>query len=414
MVEAAAALKACKDEAKEPRAMANKAGSKASKKWTLVKRVEVQSPCWKGCFASAPYTRDIYKISSNLLTKGVHRTFGQKSLPNGFVQSCSSKGLTQANSLAGAKQLVPLGVGGWPLQAQVLVLFVLATSTCSPHHCVGFLLLVVHFRPPSPPPPPPAAPSSNTHTHNLHTHTYTTCPHTQLTHTISHTQLPHKQLPHTHTTSSHTTYSHTQLAHTQLTYTQLTYTQLPHTQLNYSHTHNLPTHNLLTHKHLVTSTVTLRGRRGTFGTGLALVKRLVPVCRRGRRGTLRGRHGTYGNGLAGVTRFIPVCHRGRRGTLRVTHTHTHAHAHAHTHTHPNSNTTSCLPNLSHFNFTFLMCLFGRSWHVGLSGPLICVVFGVFFVLVTSTVRLFEFLFSRCGEHFVFMWCLPLRSWLQPF
>ena len=32
MVEAAAALKACKDEAKEPRAMANKAGSKASKK----------------------------------------------------------------------------------------------------------------------------------------------------------------------------------------------------------------------------------------------------------------------------------------------------------------------------------------------------------------------------------------------
>ena len=33
--------------------------------------------------------------------------------------------------------------------------------------------------------------------------------------------------------------------------------------------------------HLVKSTVTLRGRRGT----LALVTRLVPVCRRGRRGT---------------------------------------------------------------------------------------------------------------------------------
>ena len=28
--------------------------------------------------------------------------------------------------------------------------------------------------------------------------------------------------------------------------------------------------------HLVTSTVILRGRRGTYGTGLALVSRLVP------------------------------------------------------------------------------------------------------------------------------------------
>ena len=30
--------------------------------------------------------------------------------------------------------------------------------------------------------------------------------------------------------------------------------------------------------HLVTSTFTLCGRRGTYGTGLALVARLVPVC----------------------------------------------------------------------------------------------------------------------------------------
>ena len=41
---------------------------------------------------------------------------------------------------------------------------------------------------------------------------------------------------------------------------------------------------------LVTSTVTLRGRRGTDGTGLALVARLVPRCR---RGSLRGRRGTW-------------------------------------------------------------------------------------------------------------------------
>ena len=78
--------------------------------------------------------------------------------------------------------------------------------------------------------------------------------------------------------------------------------------------------------HLVTSTITLRGRRGTCGTGLALVTRLVPVCRRGRRGTLRGlvtstmtlsgRRGTSGTGLALVTRLVPVCRRVRRGRLR--------------------------------------------------------------------------------------------------
>ena len=34
---------------------------------------------------------------------------------------------------------------------------------------------------------------------------------------------------------------------------------------------------------LATSIVTLPGRRGTYGTGLALVARLVPVWRRGRR-----------------------------------------------------------------------------------------------------------------------------------
>ena len=40
--------------------------------------------------------------------------------------------------------------------------------------------------------------------------------------------------------------------------------------------------------HLVTLTFALRGRRGTYGTGLALVTRLVPVWRRGRRLRSRG------------------------------------------------------------------------------------------------------------------------------
>ena len=45
--------------------------------------------------------------------------------------------------------------------------------------------------------------------------------------------------------------------------------------------------------HLATCSCTLRGRRGTSGTGLALVARLVLRCRRGRRGFLRDRRGTW-------------------------------------------------------------------------------------------------------------------------
>ena len=118
-------------------------------------------------------------------------------------------------------------------------------------------------------------------------------------------------------------------------------------------THNLLTHNLLTHNsfcvagvalcdihvhfvwqawHLMTWIVTLRGRRGTYGTGLALVSRLVPrrccdavaFCVAGVAlcdihlhfvwqawhlmtwiVTLRGRRGTYGTGLALVAGLVP-------------------------------------------------------------------------------------------------------------
>ena len=49
---------------------------------------------------------------------------------------------------------------------------------------------------------------------------------------------------------------------------------------------------------LVTSTFVSGGRRGTSGTGLALVAGLVPSGRRGRRGSLRGRRGTRRHGRA--------------------------------------------------------------------------------------------------------------------
>ena len=44
---------------------------------------------------------------------------------------------------------------------------------------------------------------------------------------------------------------------------------------------------------VATSMCVLNGRRGTCGTGLALVARLGPVCRRGRRGCLCGRRGAW-------------------------------------------------------------------------------------------------------------------------
>ena len=82
------------------------------------------------------------------------------------------------------------------------------------------------------------------------------------------------------------------LTHILHTYNLLTHNLLTHNLLTHNlFTHNLSTHNLSTvshgnvawqARHFVTSTFTLcdwcgtlRGRRGTYGTGLALVARLV-------------------------------------------------------------------------------------------------------------------------------------------
>ena len=85
---------------------------------------------------------------------------------------------------------------------------------------------------------------------------------------------------HTHTTSSHTTLSHT------VTYNFATYhlsrTTLSHTILSHTIFHTQ-----------LWQACSLRGRRCTYGTGLDLVARLVPVGCPGRRGTLRGRCGTW-------------------------------------------------------------------------------------------------------------------------
>ena len=100
------------------------------------------------------------------------------------------------------------------------------TYRFSPHLYVGFLFLVLHSR---------LRPSSSSSSHLLLLQ-------------LAHTQLVHTQL-------AHTQLVHTQLVHTRLAHTQLLRTQLVHTQL---------VHFAWQARYLATSTVTLRGRRGTW------------------------------------------------------------------------------------------------------------------------------------------------------
>ena len=128
----------------------------------------------------------------------------------------------------------------------------------------------------------------HTHTHNL-SHISTT--HNFVTHNLSHTTLSH-------------TVFHIQLCHAQ-SFTQNVVTgvvthnfvtqNLSHTHTSFTHNDNFVTHTTLSQHfwHLATSTLVLRGRGGTYSTGLGLVARLVAVSRPWRSGTLRGRRGTW-------------------------------------------------------------------------------------------------------------------------
>ena len=105
-------------------------------------------------------------------------------------------------------------------------------------------------------------------TYNLHTHT-----HNLLTHNLfTHTQL---------VSSFHV--AGVVLAHNLSSHNLLTHNLL---------THNLSSHHLLTHN-LSSHNLLWRGRCGTYGTGLALVARLVLGVAPGRRGCWRGRRGTW-------------------------------------------------------------------------------------------------------------------------
>ena len=110
----------------------------------------------------------------------------------------------------------------------------------SPQLCVGFLFLILYPEPPPspPPPPPPPSPPPLCHTPTLNTTTFT---HHFVNHHLSHTSVS-------------TTIFHTHLC-------QLAGVALGDIHLRFT----------WQAWHLETSTLVLRGRRGTYGTGLALV-----------------------------------------------------------------------------------------------------------------------------------------------
>ena len=172
------------------------------------------------------------------------------------------------------------------------------------------------------------------HTHNFVTHhlSHTTLSHTTLSHThnfVTHNFVTHKFVTHlSHTTLSHTIFHNFvthHLSHTTLS--PIFHTQLCHTP-SFTTLSQTLFHTQLCHPSF-TSPRPLRGRRGTYGTGLALVARLgwdwspvAALCVAGvalgdihlrfawqawhletSTFVLRGRRGTYGTGLALVARL---------------------------------------------------------------------------------------------------------------
>ena len=179
-----------------------------------------------------------------------------------------------------------------------------------------------------PPPPPPATCPQLDHTqltHNLLTHNLST--HNLPTHNIpTHT---HNLLTHTHKRPAHNLLTHTTCSQTPGTWRQTPPLCVADVAPGVAGVAvgDIDLHFVWQAWHLVTSTFTLRGRCGTYGTGLAVVARLglagaAAFCVAGMAlgdidfhfawqmwhlvtwiCTLCGRRGTYGTGLAVVARL---------------------------------------------------------------------------------------------------------------
>ena len=161
---------------------------------------------------------------------------------------------------------------------------------------MGLLFLILY----------PSAGSADFVTHSLS--------HTNLSHTIFHAQLCHTpSFTHNFATPS---FTHDFVIH------PLSHTTFSHTIFDTQLRHLATWTFVWQAWHLATSTFVSRGRRGTYGTGLALVVRLGPLGHPWRRGTLRGRRGTWRHRpsfcVAGVALMELgwLWWRGRRGTWR--------------------------------------------------------------------------------------------------
>ena len=170
---------------------------------------------------------------------------------------------------------------------------------------------------------------------------------------LDHSHTHHSHTNHLYTYHTHT-HTHTQITYTQITHPQITHIQITHTQITRTQIRTLELGDMdldfAWHAwHLVTWTVILRGRRGTYGTVLVLVTRWVAAGLRLVAAhfawqawhlvtwtfTLRGRHGTWWHGpsfcVASVALMVlgwywrgaglplgcgwsPHTLRGRRGT----------------------------------------------------------------------------------------------------
>ena len=228
-------------------------------------------------------------------------------------------------------------------------------TTCSPHNLLTHTLSPHNLSPHNLSPHNLSTHNLLTRTTCSHTtchqtYSHTTCPHTTCPQTTcQHTTCPHTTCPHTtcSRTTCHQTYSHTTCPHTTCPHTTCHRTTCSHTACHHMATSaftlrgkrgtwqhraslcvagvalmaqdwlrrrawasfgavvaaavcvagvalgDIDLHFAWQAWHLLTSTVTLRGRRGTYGTGLAPVARLGLVWRRGRRGCLRSRRGTW-------------------------------------------------------------------------------------------------------------------------
>ena len=225
--------------------------------------------------------------------------------------------------------------------------------------------------------PPPAATTHNLSTHNLSTHNLLT--HNLPTHTTC-----------SHTTCHHKTYSHTTCHH--VAGVALGDMDVHSARQAWHLWHWAGSGGALGSQltpwtprlfawqawHLATSTFTLRGSCGTFGTGLALVAHTTlshtTLSHKTLSHTTLSHTALSHTSLSHTIFYTQLCHIQLFHSSRTTLLHTQTYTltqHCHTQLfHPTCLAPSPFLPAFPISFSHLLVITGRSWFVGLSGPLI--------------------------------------------